>query len=264
MSFDLSYNSIPVVNDYGFNSYWTCPDWEEFTKNLIAAYGQKQAKYKIEHYFADMSQGTAATAWFDNCNSLNKLFADNGINVKAGGLWTTVTGYWDTLSFTVKTGLLIAAGVGVVAFLYPAQARTERLRKGETPVPIPRLLAGAGAGLAAAYFIGNNLTGLTREGDLSVVDGVNLYDTKDIYDSAIQYLQKAVDDPGTASNTANSFLQFANSRLGTNIDFNSFYIRIFPAIADFWSLQTVGAAEYANNGQPVAWWNIWKRYVNYH
>jgi hypothetical protein len=92
---NINANSVPDLDDWGWDDYWSCPEWIQWHKAMVSQYGAYQANEKFLTEWNKQSIGAHAL----DCRSFNSEFRE----------YTKAVGLHDAL----YNGALLAKPLGI-------------------------------------------------------------------------------------------------------------------------------------------------------
>lgn len=115
MSFVVKYNSVPVTDGPGFNTYWSQDEWIVWFYEMTKRYGRNHAKWKFEQTWTQ-SEAHRSGTFYNNFNKINAFFDKEKINVERPS--SIVTSASNLLSFAKKIPTIAVNTVAGGAALY--------------------------------------------------------------------------------------------------------------------------------------------------
>ena len=67
---NITAESIPNLDDWGYDDYWSCQQWMQWHKLMVNAWGREKANYRFVFFWDQQTMGAAGY----DCRSFNSEF----------------------------------------------------------------------------------------------------------------------------------------------------------------------------------------------
>lgn len=275
--FQVTHQSIPVVNDFGTKPYWSCTEYMNWHKALKKAYGKTAADAKFKKVW-EVIPGSAYNFLFTNCSDFNAYMASEGIKISASGVLTFVGDSYNTLkNVAMPAAAVIVGGWVYLTYFRPRHTIVENRNKVSGLEGIEGfeskdllLLAALGLGalaLTAAPSKGGACTGT----HCRTPAGWAIQDLQDVYykladvvlarlgyiarvrteSSYVDVMRKAyVNGKQARQDNLNKYYQSSGKTSKTIFE------EELQAVFDYYGVATIDASTAANAGRQVPWYSL--------
>lgn len=108
--FDITADSEPILDGWGWAEYWSCSDWAEWHKLNVKKYGKQKANQKFTQWWSAQDGTAGPYNWCKYNAEFSKYFAENGIDV-GNVVSHIVTGADSVVTSTTGAATNLASGV---------------------------------------------------------------------------------------------------------------------------------------------------------
>jgi hypothetical protein len=189
--FPITATTQPVVDGWGFGSYWNCEHWIMWHKAMVALWGKPHANYKFKKCWEQPENQNyfSGSAW-DSCSSLVTYMKSQGVTIERNTVLDTLVGWKDNITkVAVPVGLALA---GVYVYFNYINTPTRRLAQAINRIPrvsginSKQLAVYATVGGGAALLAYNVISSQTATGGRTYM-GLPLTGTARTYEHLNQY-----------------------------------------------------------------------------
>lgn len=81
MAFEITADSIPVLDEWGWDDYWGIAEWQLWHSLMVKKYGKDSAKIKFEYYWNKQDAFSSPYNWAKYNPQFVAYLKSNGIDI---------------------------------------------------------------------------------------------------------------------------------------------------------------------------------------